>query len=67
MLPGISDDEGAEDRSNSSSRASNTNGSSAGADELGGGVDVRLGGGGGEQLGSLGHKIEQTQPMNLVM
>ena len=57
-LPGISDDEGAEDRSNSSSRASNTNGGGAGADELGSGVDVSLGGGGGEQLGGLGHKID---------
>merc|ERR1719495_2243850 len=52
-VPGISDDKGAEDRSNSSSRASNTNSGSAGADELGGGVDIRLRSGGGEQLGGL--------------
>merc|ERR1719268_353145 len=52
-VPGISDDEGAENRSNSSSRASNTNSGGAGANELGGRVDVSLGGGGGEQLGGL--------------
>merc|ERR1719233_619270 len=52
-VPGIANDEGPKNGSNSSSRSSDTDGGSAGADELGSGVDVRLGGRGGEQLGGL--------------
>merc|ERR1712168_725439 len=52
-VPGVSDDEGAEDGADSSSGPGNTDGGSASSDELGSRVNVRLGGGGGEQLGSL--------------
>ena len=53
FLPGIANDEGPKNGANSSSRSSDTYGCGASADELGGRVDVRLGGGGGEQLRGL--------------
>merc|ERR1719234_1470935 len=52
-VPGIADDEGSENGSNSSSGSCDTDGGSAGADELGRGVDVRLGGRGGKPLRGL--------------
>merc|ERR1712168_1767498 len=52
-VPGVSDDEGAKDGANSSSGPGNTDGGRAGFNELGSRVNVRLGGRGGQQLGSL--------------
>merc|ERR1719381_107048 len=52
-VPGITNDERSENGANSSSRTSDTNCSSTGADELGSGVNVGLGCRGGEQLGGL--------------
>merc|ERR1719365_225337 len=52
-VPGIADDERSKNGANSSSRTSDTNGSSAGANELGSRVNVGLRCRGGEQLGGL--------------
>merc|ERR1719150_2242860 len=52
-VPGIADDERAEDGADSSSRPSHTNSGSTSSDELGRRVDVGLGCGGGEEAGGL--------------
>ena len=50
-VPGVSDDERAEDWSDSSSGSGHSDGSGTGSDELGGGVDVLLGGRGLQSSG----------------
>merc|ERR1719244_747442 len=67
-VPGVPDDEGAEDRSNSSPRASDTDGGGTGTDELSGRVDVRLDGGGleGACLGDGGVTDQSPLPDHLV-
>merc|ERR1719150_1159281 len=52
-VPGVADDERAEDRADSSTRPSHTNSGGTSSDELGCRVDVRLGCGGGEEAGGL--------------
>jgi len=52
-VPGVSDDEGAEDGADSSAGSGHADSGGAGADELSGGVDVGLGGRGGEELARL--------------
>ena len=52
-VPGVADDEGPEDGADTGTRPSDSNGGSSSSDELGSRVNVRLGGGGGQQLGSL--------------
>ena len=44
--PGITDDEGTEDGSDTGSRSGNSDGGGSGSDELGGGVNVLVGSGG---------------------
>ena len=51
--PGVADDERAEDGADSSTRPSHTNSGGTSSDELGCRVDVRLGCGGGEEVGGL--------------
>ena len=46
FVPGVSDDERAEDGANSGSGSCNSDGSGSGTDELRGGVNVPGGGGG---------------------
>ena len=50
FVPGVSNDEGSEDRSDTSSRSSDSNGGSSGSDELGSAVNVLLDGGGVDGL-----------------
>merc|ERR1719158_2607746 len=52
-VPGVADDEGPEDRADTSSGPGNTNGGSSGSDELGSGVNVLLGSGGVDEAGGL--------------
>jgi len=52
-VPGVSDDEGAKDGADSSARSRNAHSGGASSDELGSGVDVGLGGRGGEELARL--------------
>jgi len=52
-VPGVADDERAEDGADSSTRPSHTNSGGTSSDELGCRVDVRLGCGGGEEAGGL--------------
>ena len=50
-VPGVADDEGAEDGADAGAGPGHADGGGAGADELGGGVDVVLGGAGLEGAG----------------
>ena len=53
-VPGVSNDEGSEHGADASSGPGDSHGGGPGSDELGGAVDVLLGGGGVEQGGGLG-------------
>ena len=68
-VPGVADDEGSEHRSNTSSGSSDSDSCGSGSDELGGGVNVPVGGaglqtpdGGGARLGEL--RPPQGHPMS---
>ncbi len=50
-VAGVTDDQGAEDGTDSGSGSSHADGGGTGADELGGGVNVLLGWGGGQGAG----------------
>ena len=52
-VPGVADDERPEDRADTSTRSSNSNGGGSSSDELGSGVNVLLGSGGAEEVGGL--------------
>ena len=54
-VPGVADDEGSENGADTSSRAGNSDGGGSGSNELGGGVNIRLSCGGGQE--SLGYNI----------
>ena len=62
-LPGVTDDEGAEDGADTSSGAGNSNSGNSGTDELGGGVNVPVGGG-GLQGASLNTENNDANPDN---
>merc|ERR1719508_719614 len=64
-VPRVSDDERSEDGSNSSSGSSHSNSGGSSSDELCGGVNVSVVGGGGERAGLHGHARLGSHPRHL--
>ena len=62
-VPGVADDEGSEDGTDTSSWAGHTDGGGSSPDELGGGVDVPVGGGGLEGAGLVDGQLPKCRPL----